>query len=196
MPASPNYEFVVVNKADGKVVFRDRLRKRRCRKKGCRTWVSIGGPYCKRHARSEMGLDIETSIALSLIGVSGLGVYATRPFLSGELICRYDCERVTVEQIHERYGENGCCTYTLVDCKGYCDASLDRCIGSMFNDARRIPHAVYNAAFYDDGPAEEAVGIFATLNIAAGDEILLSYGRAYWAGHKRSETESATVLVE
>ena len=169
----------------GQVIYEDYLIKSRCAAGNCPVMVSLGRPYCKTHLRLRMGLEIKDSDHLLRLGLTGRGVYATRAFQYNELIAKYECERVDVNELERRYGSSGVHVYTLDDEAGdgrFPDGLRDRWVATMINDCRG-GEAGANVAFITAQPME----IRATRYIAGGEELLIDYGDQYWRGFRRSK---------
>jgi hypothetical protein len=195
---SPTHEFTTTRKSDGVVIYRAKLTKKRCAHGSCRILVSLGGPYCAKHRASVAGLRVAPSRMLAAIGVvNGNGVFTTKDRRAGEIIAFYDCERVTDQQLDEIYGDNGTRVYSLTDDQSlwdntYADAHRSRCVASLINDSRGSRRLYDNNVYFCN--LSQPYAIRASRDIAAGEELLLSYGRDYWNGFKTSPYVYATTL--
>lgn len=199
---APSYVFVTSRRKDGRVVFSAPLKKRRCKARGCELSVSIGRPYCRRHLISHLGLVIgESDLLRKYKGIVTNGVFACRDFCKGDVVAHYSCERATESDLDTRYGglTDTLHAYSLDDgvasnkSSRYLDAALDRCVASMINDSYGLPRArrLENCTFCENSNAVEA-----TRNIAAGEELFVSYGADYWHSYEGSLFNFDTYEIE
>jgi SET domain-containing protein len=119
----------------------------------------------------------------SQIPAAGMGLWAEKDFKRGESIVKYDGETITWKECNRRnmaqegYG----CYYLFINKRKCVDAQYSTWAqGRYANDAagfHRI-EGLRNNARYEIRKGEAY--IIASRNIKAGEEILVSYGRAYW----------------
>lgn len=126
------------------------------------------------------GLQVQPSF------IAGLGLFATRPFYRREFITTYAGSRISRQTAVDRRQQKGQQAVTHVISCGY---ATGECIdglrvprkgaggGSFANDGGHSGF-VNNARFVWRNDGE--VWLQATEDIAAGKEILASYGRGYW----------------
>ena len=132
----------------------------------------------------------------SILAGAGLGLFATRPFCQGELVTYYQGQRINEAQAQARRarGEDAYIV-TLESMRSAIDGVRADALRAGFggasacNDASRdavvcagvAQAAVNNAAFvWHDVPAR--LLLRAQRDIQPGEEIFVSYGRAYWRG--------------
>ncbi|MBL7914205.1 MAG: SET domain-containing protein-lysine N-methyltransferase [Bacteroidia bacterium] len=112
---------------------------------------------------------------------AGKGLFTDKDIAKGEIVCEYEGERITWAEAIER-NEIGKGGYVYFINKNNCIDAIDckDTFGRYANDAAglgRVPGKRNNST-YD--VVKNRVYIRATRNIAAGSEIFVSYGRAYW----------------
>ena len=121
----------------------------------------------------------------SLIKLAGFGLFATREFIKNEYITHYEGEKISRQEalLRRLRGEDSHikCLYLMGDCidgiKG--KAVVKGCGGaSLANDARTQKE---NNTRYET--RNGTIWLRATRDIAKGEELLVSYGRAYWSQH-------------
>lgn len=149
----------------------------------CRRHVIIGQDLCHTHLRYQRHLLIKTST----IPGAGRGLFACDlkavdgiVFRPGDKLGKYIGERLTLAQLHERYGVDATPPYALEISKSgadgngiYLDPALDRGFLSIAN-AKTVATQC-NARFMNPNNQHE-VSIVATKNIRHGDEVFLHYG--------------------
>lgn len=156
-----------------------------CQSPCCRTATNIA-PYCWRHALKLAKIKVRDST----IPGAGKGLFAqstwrspahgprTLVFKKKDVIAEYLGEVIDEAELGRRYGTERA-PYTIWVCDGtYVDAARLRSYAAMANDARG--HGRCNARF-THGSATRPPEIRATRDIYNGDEILVSYGDAYWS---------------
>ena len=95
-------------------------------------------------------------------------------FKTGETVCPYGGDLIDKDMITERYGENTAPYGIQMSQNRYRDAGSARGVGSLINhDSRRA-----NVAYSVDQRAK-TVSIKAKRNLKNGEELFVSYGRAY-----------------
>ena len=152
----------------------------------CKLRVCVGVPYCWIHNRSIKHLAMKNST----IQNSGKGLFAIRTktkgltqqqknkpiFKKDEVITKYDGEKLSPQQLNERYGESQ--NYTAPYALSYrknkediiIDAACKRGIGSIANHKAK---ARTNAKLTEKG------NITAIKPIFDGQEIFVNYGSSY-----------------
>ena len=75
----------------------------------------LNGTVCWQHLKRDSGLRVKQS----QIAAAGMGLWTTRRFKPNEKIGKYTGERLTQEQLRERYGERRG-EYVLCPNNGYC----------------------------------------------------------------------------
>jgi hypothetical protein len=140
----------------------------------CEQEVCIGTPLCSRHLRAT-GLEIRDSE----IKGAGKGLFACqyRPhmryiFPKGSPIVRMHSQQITNAELLARYGRYTA-PYGIKDNARIEDGACLRGIGMLANSASEeeanAEYRMHNKVFW----------VFATKDIAHGDEILVSYGTQY-----------------
>jgi SET domain-containing protein len=207
------YDFSVYDtRNNDALIFRGRLKRHRCLAYPlCNRIVTIGGPFCAHHMNVRLGLEVRSSEALSSLGASGMGVYATRRHAEGALLGFYKGDRITDDEATIRYGR-GVSVYALEDkqtinetrryeegineeAPTFCDCALNRNVFSMINDANGIDGCENNVRF-DYVKHKGNMGVVANRNIDAGEELLVCYGDEYWKSHGKKRTRYVTECVE
>jgi hypothetical protein len=139
----------------------------------CVRSVCIGTPLCWQHLRRR-GLDIRESKRPH----AGKGLFAYKPggdsvvFKKGEPVARMYGQRITKTELDARYGEYTA-PYGLSEDGRVEDGACARGIGMLAN------HAVKREANGEFLLHKAHFWLFATRNIAHGDEILVNYGKMY-----------------
>jgi SET domain-containing protein len=119
----------------------------------------------------------------SQIPSSGMGLWAAKEFKRGEAIVKYDGEKITWKECNRRnmaqkgYG----CYYLFINKRKCVDAQYSTWAqGRYANDAAGLYRieGLRNNSRYEIRKGEAY--IIASRNIKAGEEIFVSYGRAYW----------------
>lgn len=160
-----------------------------CRRNTCKYL-----PYCHSHLRSVLNLRVGPS-TLNIMhnGVRMDGVFATADLVVGTRI-PYDGDVMTNTQLDNWYGRTrfNLAPYAEnVTHNRNVDAACKRFIGSKVNDVSSEEHLTpayyqnrhrYNAAFRKVN--NNTVFVETIVPINAGDEIFVSYGRAYWLAHR------------
>ena len=139
----------------------------RCRNRTCR------GTLCWQHLKRDSGL----RIMRSQVAAAGMGLWTTRRFKPNEKIGKYTGERLTKQEMLERYPNNKRGEYVLCPNNGYCiDGAKTNSSSIRFaNDARQTPHK--NNAVFKQGSDVLRAG---PQGIPANREVFVSYGSAYW----------------
>lgn len=116
--------------------------------------------------------------------VAGLGLFATQRIAKGTLITYYDGERIGWAEAGRRplsHMRSVAFGHEAID--GLRTPAAGRGAGSFCNHADR---PAQNAAYWPREGADGAAHVFikALVDIPAGAEVLVSYGKGYWArGH-------------
>jgi len=115
----------------------------------------------------------------SRIPGAGLGLFAKKPIRKGACIVEYKGRLEKWRDVKHQDGYNG---YLLrVNARWAINAlPYKKALGRFANDAKGISRhreLSNNSEYLLEG---KRCYIFATRDIAAGEEILVSYGRAYW----------------
>lgn len=138
-----------------------------CEAKQRRTWVTLGGPYCKEHTLSTLGVDIGHSVR------HGLGVFATRALLPGCADLPMLGELLERDAFLERYGPCAFGPYVVELSEGkVLDSALKRGIGAIVNTPCADQPESANAKITVRG--QEAF-VTITTPIRKGEEILAVY---------------------
>jgi len=140
----------------------------RCRNRTCK------GTLCWQHLKRDSGLRVKQS----QIAAAGMGLWTTRRFKPNEKIGKYTGERLTPQQLSERYPNNKRGEYVLCPNSGYCiDGRKSNSSTVRFtNDSRGHSHLKNNAVFKQGSDVLRA----GSQGIPANREIFVSYGRDYW----------------
>ena len=113
---------------------------------------------------------------------AGVGVFAKQPIASGRELGYYRGEALTPGEFETRYGPLGYSVYVLRITDPADENNVINIDGSKhYNWTSRInapkgTNKKPNVYFHQDGR------VFAKRNIKAGEELFISYGRAYWNG--------------
>lgn len=141
---------------------------------GCKRKVTIGLSLCWQHSRIKYGV----AVAPSRIADAGKGLFAVRDFAKGEFICPYGGRLLTQAQLDRLYPEDALAPYVEDLHNGYYrDAACVRGIGSLGNGSSR--KADSNAEAYLR--TARTPWLRALKRIDEGDEIIIHYGRQYFA---------------
>jgi len=132
---------------------------------GCRT---AKGRYCHIHMRLQDGLRIMKST------IAGMGLFATRSFRKGEHITDYTGDELVLS--HDRVG--GPYALALTQRKAIDAARTNTAYGRWANDPHGSDMSA-NAEFVINR-ASGTGRLRTTKSIAKGQEVLVSYGPAYW----------------
>jgi SET domain-containing protein len=115
----------------------------------------------------------------SVLPAAGKGLFTTKPIRKGARITEYKGRKTSWKNVDHRKGTNPYIFYVkrdlVIDALSYKNAKA-----RYANDARglkRIKGLTNNARYIEEG---KRVFIEAKKNIAAGDEILVGYGKEYW----------------
>jgi len=111
---------------------------------------------------------------------AGKGLFTTKAIAKGELVVEYRGRVTTWKEVQSHEAFNGYVFY--INRNNVVDAMADKkALGRYANDARgqsRIGGLKNNSAYVTKG---KKVFIQATKDIPAGAEILVGYGKEYWA---------------
>jgi uncharacterized protein len=135
----------------------------------CGNRVCMTLPYCWIHTKQMYGVQVRQST----IPGAGKGLFATKQFPIGAIICPYTGELLSEDCLNLRYG-NGTAPYGLTADIGIVDSACQRGPASMANENPR--HS--NAVFFDEEEGSIPV-LKATRAISIGQEIFPSYGSEY-----------------
>lgn len=165
---------------EGNFHFQCKLDSKRCtatNSKGgrCRNSVVIGLPYCHVHTKQQLHLSIQDSE----IHGAGKGVYAYSPtgagrvFYKNKVICDYEGEILTSQDIDDRYGgEDAVAPYAIMlSADRFLDAACRRGIAGVINHSETPNVKFY---FY-----RGSIRVKALKNINHGTELKLHYGPEY-----------------
>ena len=146
----------------------------------CRNRVCIGRKMCWQHRKQKLGLTVKKST----IANAGKGLFATKLFRRDDTIGRYAGELISNAEHNRRYGgtddDHGPYSVQTRNSQGrIVDASCRRGLMSMANGTRRKSQA--NARFVDNLRPDGTIKVKATRAIRPGTEILIHYGRDYFA---------------
>ena len=122
-------------------------------------------------------------IRTSTIEGAGDGLYARKGpiddrsivvFKAGDVVCQYNGEVISQENLEERYGSRNTAPYAvLLNSNRREDGALARGVGTLINHNVRKQNC--RIAINRNNRAQ----IVATKNIRNGDELFVSYGRSY-----------------
>ena len=173
------HEFIF--KINNEIYYRTILESIQCKeikKNGqrCKNHVIIGLPYCYSHSMYFHQLTIKPS----QIENSGNGLYAKNPmkpaneiiFKKGQVITKYNGEIIDEEEVVERYSDYTPPYVVKLSNDRYEDGAKFRGIGALANTNPNNNNATISVS-------HNGASIKATKNIKNGQEIYLSYGRAY-----------------
>ncbi|EKX52787.1 hypothetical protein GUITHDRAFT_92079 [Guillardia theta CCMP2712] len=129
----------------------------------------------------ESRLDMDLLVAKSLLPGAGMGLFASRDFMEGETICRYESPLGTLTTKEAMQLEDKSFLMRLgpqkyIDLKNFPEVKA-----RYINDCRQADR--HNVRFQkkpDDGYAD----VIATRVIHSGEELYVDYGRLYWFGSK------------
>lgn len=124
----------------------------------------------------------------SQIPSSGMGLWAKKDFKRGDIIVKYDGDKITWKECERRNEkQEGFGGYYLYINERKCiDAQYTLwAMGRYANDATGMIRikGLRNNSRYEIRKGEAF--IIASRNIKAGEEILVSYGRGYWSTLKK-----------
>jgi hypothetical protein len=93
------------------VNYRAPLMNKKCAHHACSTWISFGGPFCRRHTQrlrlspgaQEGGVNWSNREQLEILNSYKNGVFATEAIRAGDLLLEYNGPLVTKEEIERRY---------------------------------------------------------------------------------------------
>lgn len=138
--------------------------------KKCIRSTTITHPYCARHTREVLGVEVRPS----QIRAAGLGLWATRDFPKGHHLFNYEGERLRTREYNERYADDALGVYgiklnyrTVIDARRT-DAGVARYICTYQGSGKKP-----NVEYLSTSKAIEMVTIRA---IKAGEELLGDYG--------------------
>ncbi len=118
-------------------------------------------------------------VKTSTIPASGMGLFTRKFIPKNTRIIEYKGKMVTWKEVDHREGSNGYIYY--IDRKHVVDAyTYKKALGRFANDAMgisRIKGIRNNSEYVTDGLK---VFIESARDIAAGEEILVPYGKEYW----------------
>lgn len=138
----------------------------------CKNRVCIGSPRCWVHNKQTYGVKTRAST----IENGGKGLFATKDFNRGDMICPYNSEKLSRECLEERYPGNTDAPYAITSGRTILDGACNRGIGAMVNTNDNT-----NGQFiYHDNN----IWLVATENIRKGDEIFADYGHFDLSEHK------------
>ncbi len=129
------------------------------------------------------------SIKESSLLNAGQGLWAERDFKRGDIICKYEGEKVTWKECCRRNDayENICAYFFYITERNCIDAQYNMDSFARYaNDAAGISRikGIKNNSYYKIIRKEPY--IVASRNIKAGEEIFVAYGRAYWNSIRKS----------
>ncbi len=124
-------------------------------------------PFCIQHLKSELGL----RLGPSTIPNTGTGLFALKPFRTGDVIAPYIAETLSKDQVDQYYGEDVAAYTYKLNQKKYLDAA---CVRGTASYSNTNPHH-QNAKIVGNNRNGTAQ-IVATKTIATGEEIFTAYG--------------------
>lgn len=126
-------------------------------------------------------------VKVSTLPNAGMGLFTKVDVKKGDIVTEYKGRRRTWAQVEEDV-DNGYIYH--IDDNNVIDAQKNiNTFGRYANDAAglaRVPGLRNNAEYFEDN---NRVYIRATRNIAAGKEVLVSYGKRYWKQVKENILE-------
>lgn len=129
-------------------------------------------------------------VKTSTLPGAGLGLFAKVDFKKGDIITEYKGRRRTWPQVEDDV--DNCYIYHIDD-DNVIDAQKNlSSFGRYANDATgltRVSGIRNNAEYFEE---DNRVYIRATRNIAAGNEVLVAYGKGYWKQVKENMIADAT----
>jgi SET domain-containing protein len=119
----------------------------------------------------------------SQISGAGKGLYTAIDIFKGEIISIFKGERLTERQVQLRVDKDQDKYFIELLDGSIIDSMKTKCFAKYANDARGASGSAHknNAQIALD--EEERVGLIATKNIKAHQEIFCSYGKRYWRKH-------------
>lgn len=145
------------------------------------------------------GEDPRVTVGPSRIAGAGLGVFALRDFARGELVTEYCGDVVGRREALARPRSH---MRTLLAHFLYIDGARrppprgsdawGGGVGSLANDGRDLLNNTEYVHRTDRATARPRIFLRATRAIEAGDEVLVSYGRAYWS---QSSSQSSSLVA-
>jgi uncharacterized protein len=137
----------------------------------CKTMTTTTHPYCARHTREVLGVNV----AKSHIKGAGMGLYAVRRFKKGERIVEYSGEKMTQKEYDRKYADDAMGAYGIELNNRYVldaaktSAGVARYACDYHGSGKRGP----NAEYVSDN---KRIWIVAIKDIKPGDEIYTDYG--------------------
>lgn len=147
----------------------------------CKNRVCIGLSMCWIHTR----FNLHIKVTNSKIHNAGVGLFAFDNkqadnaiiFRKGDKICDYNGEIIDEAELHRRYGDKTAPYAIQINTDGrYEDGATHRGIGTLLNSPTGTTHRP-NCRF--SVGKDRKAHIVATRNIKNGEELYISYGRAY-----------------
>lgn len=198
--AGYDYYFCAYQKDTGKLQFRRRMKRSRCRAKvkhgRCSRKVSLTYPYCSQHTKQLLRLQVAPSVTLQSIGITGEnGLFAYAPwkkkkpvFRKYQRIVRYEGELLDSHDLDRRYyykrrdrkrSVTAPYAMELLD-DLVLDAALKRGVAAYANDAHGTPYRANADLVVDEDVHPPQAWLVARENIYHGQEILTRYGKDYF----------------
>lgn len=132
------------------------------------------------------------AIKKSTLPGAGKGLFTLKDIKKDQIVCEYEGERITWKQAIERNDENKGGYVYYINKNNCIDAfEFKATFGRYANDAAGVGRieGFRNNTTYD--VVKNKVFLRATRNLAAGSEIFVSYGRAYWNVMREEMAEAA-----
>jgi uncharacterized protein len=145
------------------------------------------GEYCWTHLIQRRGVRIKKST----IPQAGKGLYAARDYQKGEVVARYTGDLIPLD--HDGGFAGSSYVLELSQVVGIDAARTNTAEGRMLNDARGSGMKT-NTRFCCNQSAKTAT-IKATTGIKKGQELFVSYGRAFWSKGGARGDKSAVPAV-
>jgi len=149
----------------------------------------IGTPLCATHLMYNMRLKIMPSQVPAVQAFNGKGLFAYDPnlpagavvFKKGDVICRYEGEILTDQQIDQRYGDEYTAPYALEEKKNRnIDCSCKRGIGSLCNHSTTQDNVEFRRGYTGRGvQRRNYINVKAKRIIYNRQELLVNYGNEY-----------------
>lgn len=168
---------------------KNELEQRRCiaikpNQKQCKL-TSIFLPYCQKHTKTELGLEVKTSTLPN----AGNGLFALKEFQKYDIITEYIGDKITNTNADEIYGVelNDLIPYGVsLNSRYIIDSACVRGIGSLANDSRSSK--INNASLIIE---KGHVFLQATKKILIGQEVFVNYGNEYFT---KANTEAKPIF--
>lgn len=150
-----------------------------------RLWIETGVPPAVQAAASPLP---PSAVAVRPTGdARGNGAFAQQRIGAGTFIGRYEGDMLDLQSFYARYSD-GVADYCMTIDGEWCLDGSERSRDTGTFSACHINHSAtrHNVA-RRTLRKQQQVELFATRDIAPGEELLLDYGRLYWTGREHLE---------